>query len=81
MVAARGCSWVEVEQGSPPLCSACAGSGEDMFEAIKRGMKWLASSSRVQASDMAIAIGKAAIERRDKRDMEKRDGKSKQTRA
>ncbi len=33
---ADGCSWVKVEKGSPPLCSACDGTAADMAEVLKR---------------------------------------------
>jgi hypothetical protein len=64
---AIGCSWVEVEKGSPPLCSACAGTADDMREAIVRGMKWLQSSTSVRAAETALHIGQAALDRRDAR--------------
>lgn len=31
-----GCYWVEVEKGSRPLCSACAGTPRDLIEAMRR---------------------------------------------
>jgi hypothetical protein len=31
-----GCSWVKVESGSPPLCSACSGTAADLSETLKR---------------------------------------------
>lgn len=32
----EGCSWVKVETGSPPLCSACSGTAADLSETLKR---------------------------------------------
>jgi hypothetical protein len=32
----EGCSWVKVEPGSPPLCSACSGTAADLSEILKR---------------------------------------------
>lgn len=58
----EGCSWVRVETGSPPLCSACSGTAADMVEAIKRGMSILIVTS-VQAAEQAVAIGRAALRR------------------
>lgn len=32
----EGCSWVKVEPGSPPLCSACSGTPKDVVESCRR---------------------------------------------
>lgn len=32
----EGCSWVKVEKGSPPLCSACCGTAADLSETLQR---------------------------------------------
>lgn len=53
-----GCSWVEVEKGSPPLCSACAGTDADMHEAMTRISKLIEINS-----ELAPAIARAALRR------------------
>lgn len=60
---AHPCSWAKTEPGSPPLCTACAGTDADMAEALKRGTKLLATlvSAHIRS---AIDIGEAALSRR-----------------
>ncbi len=72
----EGCSWVKVEPGSPPLCSACSGGVGDMAEAIGRGIKLLGGPRRPDRPlgglsrlkiDQALVIGLAARRRRNAR--------------
>lgn len=60
------CSWVRPEANTPPLCSACSGTEDDMAEAIARGCRMLQHHSTA-GIDMAVTIGKAALARRKKR--------------
>jgi hypothetical protein len=62
----EGSSWVSTERGSPPLCSACSGGAGDMEEAIKRGVTFLRRPG-IAAANEAVAIGRAAIRRRNAR--------------
>lgn len=56
------CSWVNVETGSKPLCSACMGTAADMAEAFKRQLRIInAEGPPRRRLDKAFAIGQAAL--------------------
>ena len=60
-----GCSWVSVEKLSAPLCSACAGTGADLSDAMKRAVSALGSSGRPSAKiERAITVMRAALKRK-----------------
>lgn len=61
-----GCWWAKNEPGSPPLCSACEGTADDMAEAIRRGQTFLKKLTKPDIAQ-SIAIGKAALRRRNAR--------------
>jgi hypothetical protein len=60
-----GCSWVAVEKRSDPLCSACAGTVNDLTEAMKRATSALGASGVPSAKiERAITTTRAALKRR-----------------
>jgi hypothetical protein len=62
------CAWAETSGNDNPrwLCTACAGTEADMVDAIKRGVAELKKHTKLSI-DVAVAIGTAAVIRRDKR--------------
>jgi hypothetical protein len=64
----EGCWWVKVEPEAKPLCSACSGTADDMADAVKRSVKLLDGPGQPRRKiDLAVAIGRAAIRRRNVR--------------
>lgn len=62
------CAWAETSGNDNPrwLCTACAGTEADMVDSIKRGVAELKKHTKLSI-DVAVAIGTAAVIRRDKR--------------
>lgn len=48
-----GCAWIRVEAGSPPLCSACAGTADDAREAFRRILRLM--PTRIEIARIARA--------------------------
>jgi len=60
----EGCSWVRVEKGSPPLCSACDGKPADLVEACGRAIRILNGAGLLRGRIVkATAILRAAKRR------------------
>jgi hypothetical protein len=61
----EGCSWVEVENESPPLCSACSGRAGDLAEAVSRILDTIEGAGFLRSKiDRADEIGINALIRR-----------------
>jgi hypothetical protein len=58
-----GCSWVKVEDGSPPLCSACDGKPGDLAEAVKRALSLQRKYGADNVGLEVAAILRAALKR------------------
>lgn len=61
-----GCSWVKIEANTPPLCSACSGTPQDLAEAHTRAARALEMYGG-GAVEIVILICKAALVRYRKR--------------
>lgn len=59
---AMTCSWVKTEANTPPLCSACSGTPQDLAEAMVRGRRMLKQSGGL-AVGLLIKINEAALAR------------------
>lgn len=57
-----GCSWVKTEASTPPLCSACSGTPQDLAEAMVRGRRMLKQSGGLGVG-LLIKINEAALAR------------------
>jgi hypothetical protein len=60
----EGCSWVRVEPGSAPLCSACSGQADDMAEVLIRVKAIASDNPRKLTPIISAAIMRRADRKR-----------------